>query len=126
MGIEIDKVAEYIKQVADAASPALQQGYQLGLTAIQFDALRDIVFGAIFLTYAIFVFRRLRTWLSDHAKSSYADDLALGVKAYGGGATGIIAALISVLTLLDVWVWVKLFHPEAYLARALIAKAVGI
>lgn len=115
----LDVAVNYTKQIVDALTPIAKQGYEVGLTTLRIDAVSDLVVAflliLIFCVGAVSLFK----WVeprrgSDEGEGAFVVTLFLGAS--------FIAWAFSIWHLFSVWIWVKLFHPDLWLAHMAIEK----
>lgn len=119
----IDKIAEYTNKVIESLTPIAQKAYETGLTVIRIDALQAII-SLILLLFiciplSIYLFKKIRT---ERDKSIFQQsDLVM----CGGSIALVFSFVISVVSaigLCNIWIWIKLFQPELWLAKTLLEK----
>jgi hypothetical protein len=137
------KALEATKTLIDAATPIAKQAYEIGLTVIRIDALSTLLFSIVLgasaawgLIKIIGIFReamRLAKEYNDGPDRAYrsrrrADDYLTGL-GVGEGFVGLVMLIVVIgasTQLLNIWLWVKLFSPELWLARQAVSKVLGI
>lgn len=124
----LDLVIDYTKKFIDAATPVAKQAYEIGLMTLQIDALATLI--PCFLVFVAWIIgtyywqKSLRTSLKREEESSY-PDLGSVWFAYGMPYfVTTVAALMAIANVFSVWLWVKLFKPELWLAHEAIEKLV--
>jgi hypothetical protein len=135
---ELDKAVTYTKQFIDAAMPVAKQAYEIGLITLRIDAAQAIVFCLLLTVFATLGIKRVRAdytaakaraalpenksdvWKRDASDHMPLDGFLHSIVSIICLVTGICAAF----NLLSVWLWVKLFAPELWLARQAIAKII--
>jgi hypothetical protein len=135
---ELDKAVAYTKQFIDAALPVAKQAYEIGLITLRIDAAQSAVVGLIMLVLAVLGVRKIRAdhkaakaiaALPENKDNTWRKDASNHLPADGflhvlGALFSCAAGAIALFTLLNVWLWVKLFAPELWLARQAIAKII--
>lgn len=136
---ELDKAVAYTKQFIDAALPVAKQAYEIGLLTLRIDAAQSIVFCLLLIVFATLGIKRVRADYSaakvtaalpenksDIWKRDVSDHMALDGFLHGIVSLICLAVgICAVFNLLSVWLWVKLFAPELWLARQAIAKIIN-
>jgi len=139
----LDKIVEYTKQFIDATTPIAKQAYDIGLLTLRVDAAGAIIFTAVVLAASAFGLKRFLRAVRNAAE--YADkankrqegfvkrwsmlhDTAndhLPMFWFPVGIVSSIAGALSLATLLNIWLWVKLFAPQLWLAHKAVEKLVN-
>ena len=137
----------YLGKFIDAAVPVAKQAYEIGLLTIQIDALQTIL-GAVLIAVASFVLLR---FLRNSKAKSFVQAKAVAkdkfnyekesvqieyatknwttysvFDAFGWGLShvpSLFGILLSTVMLCNIWLWVKLFKPELWLAKQAIVAA---
>lgn len=132
---EIDQIVEYTKKFIEAATPIAKQAYEIGVMTLRIDAISTVVTCVFFLLVAFFVSRKIAAdWttaraLHEKQKSGFRDVTdylpALGIPHFIGSLVVGATVFITALNLFNVWLWVKLFSPELWLAHMAVQKIVG-
>lgn len=137
---ELDKAVEYTKQFIEAAMPVAKKAYEIGLMTLRIDAVQSLVFAVALLTFAILVGRKIRRdWVEAKRIAKSPDERGRGYNVDKPSShlpadgffhlIGTLAAAssfaISMIDILNIWLWVKLFAPELWLAHRAIEKLVG-
>lgn len=132
---EIDQIVEYTKKFIEAATPIARQAYELGLLTLRIDAISTLVPTLVVLVAVFFVFRKIAAdWRVASAKRDESSKSYLNVTYFLpgsgfphiiGGFAAAVCGVISAIVLLDVWLYVKLFAPELWLAHMAVQKIVG-
>lgn len=122
----LDKVVTYTKQFYEAALPVAKKAYEIGLLTLQIDAIASLTYAALamvgcgLLTYLWYRLFKYDVSLKSNAMNK---GLATGVGflcwVFGGG----FLFLKWACDLFSVWLWVKLFHPDLWLAHMAIEAA---
>lgn len=146
---ELDKVVAYTKKFIDAALPIVKQAYETGLLTLRIDAAQSIVFGLALLVMAVLGMKKIR---ADYAVAKVIASVAKipesrysyignekrldmsrpsyhmageGIPYFIGGIFSCVAAAFALYMLLNVWLWVKLFAPELWLAGQAVKKIIN-
>lgn len=135
---ELDKAVAYTKQFIEAITPIAKKAYETGLVTLQIDAAQTLFINLLFLVASILVIRKV---LQDYAVAKGKAELPEYRDSYNrcdaghhlpgdgflhflGALVSSLIALISALSLIDVWVWVKLFSPQLWLMHQAVEKIV--
>lgn len=118
----MNTVLALFKQFIAAATPVAKQAYDIGLLTLQVDAAGNVGLALLFLMVGGPVLYLIIKYLRKH-EDGYMKD-GTYVLCIGGIIISIIFMIISVVNLLNVWLWVKLFRPELWLAHMAIEKLV--
>lgn len=134
----LDLVLQYTKQFIDAAMPVAQQAYEIGLLTLRIDAAQSIVWALLFLGVALFAgwkiksdfgAARTKANLPENRETVWKRDTTDHLPADGffhfiAGVFAAIAGVVGAIGIVNVWVWVKLFAPQIWLAHQAIEKLV--
>ena len=127
------KAAEYTEKFIDAAVPVVKQAFDVALLTVKIDALSYIAKILFIFIVAIsiiwFVRSRYKSeWYANLQDESYRhfDKEDYGVLATVITTIASICAVITIAKLWDVWLWVKLLHPDLWLAHEAILKALEV
>jgi hypothetical protein len=117
----------YTKQMVDALTPLAKQAYEIGLLTLQIDAVQSILFGLLFLVLAIVLGGIAYAGYKQASKGEKykGEYLALepgSNRMIFGGMVAIACSIPACYTLFSVWLWVKLFSPELWLAHQAVEK----
>lgn len=140
----LDKAVEYTKQFINAATPVVKQAYEIGLVTLQIDAIQALVYCFIGLFIAIglliFIIKAIKKASAlallankdggkrknQYCADDYSDYLAGdGVPHVLSGLISLIIGLSGLINVLNVWLWVKLFQPDLWLAHMAIQKIIN-
>lgn len=103
------------KQLVAAATPIAVKAYEIGLLTLQIDAVSVIFPCFLLLFLACYIMYKV-------VQSAKADGIEDSGVFFGIVAVALGAAALC--NLLNVWLWVKLFRPELWLAHVAIDKLV--
>lgn len=131
----VQEALDLTKQLIEAATPIVKQAYEIGLLTLRIDAAQDVVcalglliFGSLGLWKVIKDVKEAKrtSQLPENIHKSYNDlDKYLtggGVFHFFGGFAALAAFGFGVVQTLSLWMWVKLFSPELWLAHQAIEK----
>ena len=108
----LQKVSEFTDKFITAAMPVAKKAYEIGLLTLQIDALSVLVPALIVLLASGYVWYKVVKFLKNsNAWDSY-PQIVIPM-----GMVGWIPPAWSAITLLNIWIWVKLFKPELWLAH---------
>jgi hypothetical protein len=133
----VELAVGYTKQIVEALTPIAKQAYEIGLLTLQVDAAAILVPTIIALIVAILIAKK--AWqkigaavetsrLPENKKSGWPENTfshhltADGVPHVLAVLVSAIVVCVSALQLLSVWLWVKLFSPELWLAHQAVEK----
>lgn len=120
----MEKVGGFIGQMIDAATPVAKQAYEIGLMTLQVDAAATLIPAFICMVLICvlgYVVYRVVKWdmkfskLGDKGFPSF-----IAIVVYGTAFLTLFIGKAS--NLFSVWIWVKLFKPELWLAHVAIEK----
>ena len=137
----------YLGKFIDAAVPVAKQAYEIGLLTIQIDALQTIL-GAVLIAVASFVLLRFlrnskaKSFVQakavakdkfnyekesvqiEYATKNWTTYSELVLSNWGlSHVPSLFGILLSTVMLCNIWLWVKLFKPELWLAKQAIVAA---
>lgn len=135
----LEKAAAYTQKFVDAAIPVAKQAYEIGLMTLQIDAAGDFVIAIVLCIISYTLFRLL---FAHKARCQAAADLAnekrgyvyrswddfSGFDNFGLGLCvmlSLIPAVVSLIVWLNIWLYVKLFKPELWLAKQAIDAVIN-
>lgn len=143
----LDKAVEYTKQFIDAAMPVAKQAYEIGLLTLRIDAIQSLVVIFAILITSITLLIVLGRQLNDAVNKARVKDkergdsysspikyeettfsyyLPLdGIVHVGLLIISTIALFPSLIGLFNIWLWVKLFSPDLWLAHIAILKIIN-
>lgn len=111
---DIDKTVELINGFVEAATPVVQQAYEVGLLTLRIDAASQLIPATIFIIFCVMCGNKTYKRLVD------LDDSI----AFFSLPVIALAIVFSALTVFDFWLWVKLFAPDLWLAHQAIEMIV--
>jgi hypothetical protein len=118
----VELAVGYTKQIVEALTPLAKQAYEIGLVTLQVDAAASLFYGFLgclpaFLTIGACI------WVSKtrHVPDGERIEAAL-CTAGAGSVVSFLAILMVGYQFLSVWLWVKLFSPELWLAHQAVEK----
>ena len=114
----IDKIDGRLQEVIDGISSlATEHGpnaVALGLDVVRLKGLGGLMIGFVMLVVAAvtaaFTVKFLRLFKAD-------DNEGWEFASMGTGLVSFVTSLIALAHLLDIWAWVAIFYPAAYLAK---------
>lgn len=132
----VELAVGYTKQIVEALTPLAKQAYEIGLLTLQIDAAQVLVvsilmviFGGIVMWKIVQDIKRaiklaeLPENKSRYSTCSFTDHLfAEGVFHFIGGAIVSFGGVAGLIGMLKIWLWVKLFSPELWLAHQAVEK----
>lgn len=129
----LGQATAYVQKFIDAAIPVAKQAYEIGLLTLQIDALSilvpallGLIVSGIVLWKCKSIWRNAKKLAKENKVRDYWGKLdpakAAGLAADGMGlaVTGLAALIVFVVStvhLCNMWLWVKLFKPELWLAK---------
>jgi hypothetical protein len=125
----MQKAAEYTEKFVNAAVPVAKKAYEIGLLTIQIDAVQQLVLSlicALAILGIVLGFKKIWKW-DIHGKHDY--NYPEGLPSTISGLIGSITIgglAIQAINLFNVWLWVKLFHPDLWLAKQAIEKVLEV
>lgn len=143
----LTQAQEYLGKFIDAAVPVAKQAYEIGLLTIRIDALQTIMIGLVIGVVSILMLRWLhsvRIKAMSFAKqvnkerypnSSETNQLDVAKREwtkytffdepgyFASHLPAFVGLAISAYMLCNIWLWVKLFKPELWLAKQAIMAA---
>lgn len=142
----ISKAAEYTEKFVNAAVPVAKKAYEIGLLTIQIDAIQTIIGCLLAIIVSFFLFRLVRNVKKEavvkfkaYAEKYKNDDLAMRNKDWTNFAPGwdggclflvtflsLIPGVTGIIRMCDIWLWVKLSHPDLWLAWQAIEKVLEV
>jgi len=138
----MNAVTAQVGKMVEVMTPIAKQAYETGLLVIRIDGLATLVPAVLTLLFSTYLIRKfyvsykqyrdMATAHNAESPSRWEKDFTHYAPVSGmfiifGGALSAIAAGISIITLLNVWLWVQVFIPQLWLAHeamlTLLAKA---
>lgn len=123
----VSQAAAYTEKFINAAIPVAKQAYEIGLLTLQIDAVQGIVLGMVFAVLSLYLFNKSKMFYKKAREigSERNPDFDMSAGRVITAVFAFISLLISLTQLLDVWLWVKLFKPELWLAKQAIAAVLN-
>lgn len=87
------------------------------LAVVRVEGISALVIGLVATIILVFSIRYCIMWFKEALSEGSDGHFALGIIS---ALVGILAAIFSFGTLLDVWNWVKIFSPEVALAKQIL------
>lgn len=121
----VNQAMVMMQKVIAAATPIAVKAWEISLLTLQIDALATIVpltVGAIVMAV---VTHKTYTWMVSMMPKwdrEYCHPMSFFGPAFVIGLASVVAVLV--FQLVNVWLWVKLFMPELWLAHMAIEKLV--
>lgn len=142
----LEQAAAYTEKFVQAAIPVAKKAYEIGLLTLQIDALQTIVPCVLVLILSsVIIWKCIRTYQNamklaiekkiKKTTYTYIDNDYDWVKAGNipldgaivciPGFCALIGMIVSFVLMCDVWLWIKLFKPELWLAKQAITAVLN-
>ena len=143
----LTQAQEYLNKFVDAAVPIAKQAYEIGLLTIRIDALQTILWAVCIAvpSFMLILFLRKSKAKSfaqakavakdkfnyekesaqiEYATKNWTDYSVFGAFEWGlSHVPALLGILLSTIMLCNIWLWIKLFKPELWLAKQAIMAA---
>jgi heme/copper-type cytochrome/quinol oxidase subunit 2 len=117
----LGQATAYVQKFIDAAIPVAKQAYEIGLMTLQIDALSVLIPAfmlVLVLTWAFsYWYRKIRPNIESCM------DIELNWVLVGSAY--MIGMVWPVVQIFNMWLWIKLFKPELWLAKQAISAVLN-
>jgi hypothetical protein len=133
----VELAVGYTKQIVEALTPLAKQAYEIGLLTLRVDAASILIPVLVVLVVssivAVLILRKIGaavelSRLPENSGKGWPNNtfghylLADGVPHVIGLIVSLSAATVMTVQVMSVWLWVKLFSPELWLAHQAVEK----
>lgn len=118
------KLVELIDKFENLSAELAPEVVEVGLTAARIAAGQELVYGVLALVVAgVFLWFPFKVWAGLYDADDTPDDIAFVVFTTGASSLPtLIATIIALANLLNIWNWAGLFDPRLWIA----ARVMGL